>query len=162
MPPRHGPTHERGQNGYHEGPLERIRSASGSAIPFQATFSRQELEQAARMPDPQDKWFVYLEEPHLFLGQPMYRVTLAAYADGASVAQALCVPEVLEESSVEYEAKLLDFLISNLLLGQAKSFPYPKRTHRMPQDAIEGGVARHALPNSIRSHGQRAPCERSE
>ena len=115
----------------------RIRFASGSAILFQATFSRQD-------------------------GATDVSGDAGGVRGRSLCRPRTCVPEVLEESSVEYEAKLLDFLISNLLLGQAKSFPYPKRTHRMPQDAIEGGVARHALPNSIRSHGQRAPCERSE
>jgi hypothetical protein len=78
----------------------------------------------------EDKWFIYFEEPHVFLhrswtGRPVYRVTLTASDNGASVAEALCVPEVLEKSGPAYEAELLDFLVSNLLLGMTKPLPIP-------------------------------------
>lgn len=126
----------------------RIPFTSGSPIPFQATFSRQEWDRLREGLIPEameDKWFVYFEEPHLFLhrswtGQPTYRVRLVPYDDGAAVAEALCVPEVLEESSAEYEAKLLDFLISNLLLGKAKPFPVPPGARKS-----ESGLLQHTI-----------------
>ncbi len=56
----------------------------------------------------------------------MYRVALAANGDGGSVTEALCVVEEIEKTGSEYQAKLLDFLISNLLLGKANPFPVPE------------------------------------
>jgi hypothetical protein len=103
----------------------------GVAIPFRAIFSLEEFDRIREgmMPEAmEDKWFGYFEEPHLFLhrswgGQPVYRVALIAHGDGVAVAEALCVAEVLAKSTPEYEAKLLDFLISNLILGYDTPFP---------------------------------------
>jgi hypothetical protein len=105
----------------------------GRPIPYQGTFSRQEFEKIREGLIPkvmEDKWFIYFEEPYLFLhrswtGKPVYRVTLAASDNGAAVAEALCVSDVLEEVGPAYKAELLDFLISNLLLRKAKPFPMP-------------------------------------
>ena len=100
----------------------------------------------------EDKWLVYFEGRHLFLhdswtGQPVYRVTLAANNDGALVAEALCVAEVLKDSDPEYEGRLLDFLISNLLLGKSKPFPVPLGAWKP-----ETGVFQHAIAGTSFSH----------
>ena len=111
---------------------------SGVPTPFAATFSREDFEKIRVGVVPEimeDKWFVYFEEPHLFMhrswtGLPVYRLTLAVHGDGASVVEALCVAEALEEYDSEYHANLLDFLISSLLLGKAKPFPVPAGTRK--------------------------------
>ena len=86
----------------------------------------------------EDKWFIYYEEPHLFLhrswtGQAVYRLTLKSGPNGAEVTEARWSKELADSSELghEYEARLLDFLVSNLLLGQAKPFPVPDLTEPM-------------------------------
>ena len=81
----------------------------------------------------EDKWFIYYEESELFFhrswtGQPVYRLMLATLADGgATVSEALWSKglAVASKDGPDYQVQLLDFLVANLLLGQAKSFPLP-------------------------------------
>lgn len=87
----------------------------------------------------EDKWFVHYEAPHLFFhrswtGLPVYRVKLEETGDGAMVAEALWATRwaMAEDADPTYQAKLLDFLISTLLLERAKPFPRP--------DALEEAV----------------------
>jgi hypothetical protein len=110
---------------------KRIPFTSGVPIPYERAFSHEEFHKICEGLIPkvmEDKWFAYFEKPHLFLhrswtGRPVYRVALSAHGDGASVAEALCVAEAVERTGPEYQAKLLDRLIGNLLLGEAKPFP---------------------------------------
>jgi hypothetical protein len=109
----------------------------GVTVPYQAAF---DSEQFARLREgliPQrmeDKWFIYYEEPHLFLhrnwtGAPFYRLTLNSVPGGVEVMEALWSQELADTSTptqAEYQARLLDFLLSNLLLGQSKPFPLPR------------------------------------
>jgi hypothetical protein len=121
----------------------------GVSLPYQAAFDNEQLARLKMGLVPrqmEDKWFIYYEEPHLFLhrswtGQPVYRLTLKGVPNGAEVAEALWSKDVADSSVAdafwskdvadsselghEYEARLLDFLVSNLLLGQAKPFPVP-------------------------------------
>ena len=78
------------------------------------------------------KWFIYYEEPHLFLhrsgtGQPVYRLMLKSVPRGAEVTEALWSKDLADSSGPgpDYEVRVIDFLISNLLLGLAKPFPMP-------------------------------------
>ena len=80
----------------------------------------------------EDKWFIYYEEPHLFLnrswtGQPVCRLTLKSLLNDAEVTEALWSRDIADTSAAgsDYEVRLLDFLISNLLLGGAKPFAMP-------------------------------------
>ena len=77
-------------------------------------------------------WFIYYEEPHLFFqrswtDQPVYRLTLNPTLKGAEVTEAL-VPDLAAalNPDLNYQTKLLDFLLSNLLLGHSKPFPMPQ------------------------------------
>ena len=73
----------------------------------------------------EDKWFIYYEQPELFFhrswtGQPVYRLTLAGSADGgATVTEALWSKELATaaKDGADYQARLVEFLIANLLLG---------------------------------------------
>lgn len=107
---------------------------SGIAVPYQASFTSSQLERlsAGLVPKQmEDKWFVYYEEPFLFLhrswtGQPVFRVKLRTSETGADVEEALVSgAQNPEGAEVGYQAQLLDFLVSNLLLGQSKPFPRP-------------------------------------
>jgi hypothetical protein len=107
----------------------------GVPVAYQPSFNR---EQFARLRDGliprdmEDKWFIYYEEPHLFLhrswtGQPVYRLRLRDIANGAEVTEALWSKDPAKASALDadYHVQLLDFLVSNLLLDQAKPFPVP-------------------------------------
>jgi len=110
--------------------------STGRVIPYAERFSPSEytrLQEGLIPRAMEDKWFVYFDEPHLFLhrrwsGRPVYRVKLSADAEGVCVTEALCVFDVspwLETTGAAYQSQLLDFLIGNLLLGKAKPFPLP-------------------------------------
>lgn len=121
---------------------------SVSPVPYSRVFSGLEYERLAQGLIPQDmedKWFIYLEDLKLLFhrswtGQAVYQVTLREVADGYSVESAVCSDEILERSDNEYQAKLLDFLIGNLLLGETKAFPRPAEINeQMP------GVFQHVI-----------------
>jgi hypothetical protein len=135
---------------------KRIPFTSGDPIRFQAVFSREEFERLREGLIPkamEDKWFVYFEAPYLYLhlswtGEPVYRLTLVASTEGASVAEALCVGKVLEKTGPEYQAALLDFLISNLLLGQSKPFPVPPGFAEARTGLLQHAVAGTGFPQT--------------
>lgn len=103
---------------------------SGHAVPYSASFKADEFDRLRNGLIPEameDKWFIYYEAPHLYLhrswtGQAVYRVHLDETDSGATVREAHCA---VENTSPAYEAAVLDFLIANLLLGQATPFPLP-------------------------------------
>jgi hypothetical protein len=107
---------------------------SGLSIPYHESFTDDEFSKIGEGLIPkvmEDKWFIYFEQPYLFLhrswtGKPVYRVCLAAIDERAIVTEALCAADLLEPGGPEYHAKLLDFLIGNLLLAKAKLFPMLK------------------------------------
>lgn len=89
--------------------------------------------------DMEDKWFIYFEEPHLYLhhswtGQPIYRLTISARDGGASVVEALCANDIVDAAEADYHARLVAFLVGNLLLG--KTCPFPTRAES--REAVPG------------------------
>jgi hypothetical protein len=106
---------------------------AGTRIPFKATFALDEVArlEAGLVPEAmEDKWFIHFDAPCLFLhrswtGKPVYRVELKRESNGASVVEALWAGDfsAADEADAAYQALLLEFLIANLLLGQAKPFP---------------------------------------
>lgn len=119
----------------------------GSAIPFHETYSAADfktLRQGLVPEAMEDKWFIFYDAPHLhfhrsWTGQPIFRVTLEADADGARVTRALCAPDVMPRNDAAYHASLLAFLIGNLLLGRNLPFPMPPLI-----PANEDGILQHA------------------
>jgi hypothetical protein len=106
----------------------------GVPLAYQANFTAQQfarLQQGLVPCEMEHKWFVYHEAPFLFLhrswsGKPVYRVELAAEGEGARVLRAeLSKAMGASEAELGQQALMLDFLVSNLLLGQAKPFPRP-------------------------------------
>jgi hypothetical protein len=117
-------------------------------IPYRADFSASEFEQLKQGLVPErmeDKWFIYFDDPFLcfhrsWTGDAVYRLKLQAAEDGCRALDAECGIDGLEEIDAAYDAELLDFLISNLLLGQAKPFPIPAGLNeKIP------GVYQHAI-----------------
>ncbi len=107
----------------------------GVALPYQAIFDTEEFDRLKMGLIPrqmEDKWFIYYEEPHLFLhrswtGQSVYRLNLRNVLTGAEVTEALWSKELADARAQDsdYQVQLLDFLLSSLLLGQSKPFPEP-------------------------------------
>lgn len=105
-------------------------------IPYHAAFDADQFTRLREGLIPramEDKWVVFYEESQLFFhrswtGMPVYRFTLTPLADGGATASEAFWSKELAIASTEgrdYQARLLDFLIANLLLGQSKPFPLP-------------------------------------
>ena len=108
----------------------------GIPIPYAAEFSPAEFEKVrgGLLPEQmEDKWFIYFDRPYLYFhrswtGQSVYRLKLEERGGGWVVVEALWSLDLAraEGSDPSYQADLVDFLISNLMLGQAKKFPTPR------------------------------------
>lgn len=105
----------------------------------------------------EDKWFIYYERPYLFFhrswtGQPVYRLALKESPEGGEVIEALWSKEIADASKdssrIGYQPRLIDFLISNLLLGQAKPFPMPSGVEERMPGVIQHHVAGTGYPQS--------------
>jgi hypothetical protein len=100
-----------------------------------------------------DKWFIYFEEPYLFLhrswtGEPAYRLALSETHQGAVVSEALWCKSN-ESGSVfdlSSQAPLVDFLLSNLILGKGKPFPVPSTASRFEPGVLQHSVAGSGFP----------------
>jgi hypothetical protein len=132
-----------------------IPFAGGVPIRFEATFSHDEFEKLSEGLIPEameDKWVVFFEAPHLFVhrswtGEPVYRVTLSNQPLGVTVVEALAVERDVEATSPDYAAQLLDFLISNLLLGRSTPFPLPPGARE-----AHPGLLQHAMSGTSYPH----------
>jgi len=78
----------------------------------------------------EDKWFVYHEKDYLFLhrswtGFCIYRLRLGKVEQGYTIEEVLVNrdEEQYNEKDNSYDVEMLDFLISNILLGESKPFP---------------------------------------
>jgi hypothetical protein len=119
----------------------------GRPIPYRVVWTDGEFTRirAGLIPvEMEDKWFIYYDEPHLFIhrswsGQPVYRLAIVQSALGFEVTESLWSTELASKPGADpdYQAKLLDFLISNLLLGKSKHFPMP------------AGIGDHAHPGAL-------------
>ncbi|WP_416407152.1 hypothetical protein [Agrobacterium rosae] len=102
-------------------------------IPYDATFSAEDYDRIQSGFSPagmEDKWFIYFSESSLFLhrswtGKGVYRVDFEPDQNGAKVCQAVCDAEIVAKSTTAYQAQLLGFLISNILLDKEETFPLP-------------------------------------
>jgi hypothetical protein len=119
-------------------------------IPYRRSFPQQAFErlQAGLVPRAmEDKWFVYYEAPHLYFhrswtGLPVYRVEFKETGEGAEVSAAYWSTALAQAPAADpaHQARLLHFLISNLLLGESIPFPQPAT---MP--AASAGLYQHHL-----------------
>src|ERR1700757_233868 len=106
----------------------------GVPLAYHASFDAEQfakLQQGLVPREMEDKWFVYYSAPFLYLhrswsGKPVYRVEVGAEGAGARGVRAeLSKARGASESELAHQALMLDFLISNLLLGESKPFPRP-------------------------------------
>ena len=118
-------------------------------IPYAARFSAEEMEQLKLGLIPEqmdDKWFVYFDYLQLsfhrsWTGQAIYRVRFRQDIDGFVVDDAVIAQDVLARSDADFEARLLDFLVGALLLGQDRDFPRPADI----KDAAPGLYQHHVV-----------------
>jgi hypothetical protein len=130
----------------------------GVPIPYQVAFDSEQFAQLKEGVIPkgmEDKWFIYYEEPHLFMhrswtGQPVYRLTLRNTGNGSKVTEALWSKDLAAVSkwSIQYEVALLDFLVSTLLLGQTKAFPLPPGPATSASGALQHNISGTGYPES--------------
>jgi hypothetical protein len=132
----------------------------GVPLQFQATFDNGQFARLREGLVPQqmeDKWFIYYEEPHLFLhrswtGEPVYRLTLNNGPEGAQVTETLWSKDLADASTstqdARYQARMLDFLLSTLLLGETKTFPLPADLKEPRQGVFQHFVAGTGYPQS--------------
>ena len=95
----------------------------------------------------EDKWFVYFDEGYLYLhrswtGYCIYRLRLVVVDQGYKVDEVLANrnAEQYNEKDDSYDGEIMDFLVSNLLLGESKPFPKPKG-----YDKNDKGVLQHHI-----------------
>ena len=112
-----------------DGPRDKFRKLA--KIPYSDEFSPDEMHDIAQGLVPQKdsgRWFVYFEKNILSFhrsatGQGVYRIRIKTNRNGSGVVKwARCSKEVMTIDK-RYEAAVLNFLISNLLLGQDIPFP---------------------------------------
>jgi hypothetical protein len=84
-------------------------------------------------------------------GKPVYRVRFSANTDGVNVTEALYVSSVLEATEAAYQVKLIDFLISNVLLAKAKPFPLPNGLVEPAKGVLQQGITGTGYPQADRS-----------
>jgi hypothetical protein len=127
-------------------------------IPYRAAFAEDAFArlQAGLVPRAmEDKWFVYFEAPELYFhrswtGQPVYRIVLERTEDGAVATDAFWSKALADAPGADpaYQARLLHFLVSNLLLGQSTPFPQPDTAHAIPAGLFQHHIAGTGHPET--------------
>jgi hypothetical protein len=133
------------------------RFTEGKPVPYKAVWNDDQfarISMGLRALEMEDKWFIFYEAPHLFFhrswtGQPVYKLTLVHGSDGYEVTEALSATSFTADAKADsiYQAKLLDFLVSVLLLGESKPFPLPPGV----QDQTDRDVLQHAITGTYYS-----------
>lgn len=126
-------------------------------IPYQARYTEAEfgkLKIGLIPKQMEDKWFIYFDDPYLafhrsWTGQPVYRIKLETMGEKALAAEAVCAEDILAKSDPAYQAKLLDFIVSNLLLGQGKPFPVPAGVTQQPPGLYQHAMVGKGYPERI-------------
>ncbi len=115
-------------------------------LEYKAEYSADEFERISRGLIPremEDKWFIFFQGKTLQLhrswtGFCVYHIEFAK-VDGKHVVQRALVnrnQDQYDSSDNEYDARLLHFLVANMLLGQNEPFPVPADTSNDELNAI--------------------------
>jgi hypothetical protein len=125
---------------------------------FAATFNDAETESLVLGLVPkemEDKWFIYLEHGWLLFhrswtGACIYGVHLERSTGGARVVDSWVSrdPTQYKGDDVEYDRKLLRFLIDAFLLRQPAVFPLPAGIESAPPGVYQHSVVGRAYPES--------------
>ena len=127
-----------------------------SSLEYSRDFTVEEYGKIAKGVIPlemEDKWFIHLEDDTLNLyrswtGHCIYKVRLEKTDDGYCISEVKSNrdPNQYRETDGEYDAKMLDFLISNLLLGGSKPFPRKSDTKEPLSGVVQHHVAGTGYP----------------
>jgi hypothetical protein len=124
--------------------------AHDEQLRWQRIFSAEEWQQLCRgVPlRMENKWFIFVENLTIhchrsWTGYCIYQVAVRQVAEGYAVQQVTVNrdPEQYRWTDNKYDLALLDFLISNLLLGQQKPFPLPPGVK--PAETPGMGILQH-------------------
>jgi hypothetical protein len=125
---------------------------------YNRVFSREEYDKISYGLIPQemeDKWFIYFQNHVLCLhrswtGFCIYQLTFQDKDDGYTAVETLANIDKNQSPvlDAEYHIQLLDFLISNLLLGESKPFPLPKQINIGPPGAFQHHIAGTGYPET--------------
>ena len=103
----------------------------------------------------EDKWFIYFEQGWLFLhrswtGACIYGVQLERSPEGARVVDSWVSrdPTQYKGTDLDYDRKLLRFLIDALLLRRPAVFPLPAGVEGAPPGLYQHSVVGRAYPES--------------
>jgi hypothetical protein len=132
----------------------RLPFGEGVPVRYRAVLGVEEFERVSQGFIPrqmEDKWFIYYEAPYLFFhrswtGQAVYRVEF----EGMEVVQALWSEQLAKgrtPQEVEYQGRLLQFLVSNLLLGQKMKFPLPEGADRTKAALLQHTISGTGFPS---------------
>jgi hypothetical protein len=127
---------------------------------YTGEFSSEEFDRISRGLIPyamEDKWFIYLDGNTLYMhrswtGNCIYQVEFEAVAEKHIVRCALVNRDQTQYKSTDdvYDAALLHFLISNLLLGKQDEFPVPGAvSKRYAKGSFQHNVSGTAYPEKL-------------
>lgn len=124
---------------------QREAFGTGVTLDYRPQFTSQEyalLTTGRVSTDMDEKWDVTYHAPFLdfhrsWTGKPVYRMTLAADANGGSATETLWTGLGVPDAACN--AQLLDFLVKRLLLRRDAPFPMP------PNSTVSEAIARHGL-----------------
>jgi hypothetical protein len=140
----------------------RVPFSTGIRLPYQTKLDEKQFQQIqwGLIPEVmEDKWFVYYEKPHLYFhrswtGLPVYRLTLEERDGSSTVVEALLSTERANqkvEVDIEYEARLVDFLLYAVVLHEMKEFPLPDGVESWSKERLlhlQGHISGTAFPAS--------------
>ena len=96
----------------------------------------------------EDKWFCYLEGSTFFMhrswsGHCIYEIELEKSEEGHRVVSAKVNrnSEQYKADDDGYDSELIDFLISNLLLGENKPFPKPAKAKEAAHGVLQHNIS---------------------
>jgi hypothetical protein len=102
-----------------------------------------------------DKWFICFHQGWLLFhrswtGVCIYGLQLERLADGVQVSDSWVSrdPAQYKGADLEYDRKLVRFLIEALLLKRAATFPMPPGVEHMPPGAYQHSIVGRAYPES--------------
>lgn len=131
-------------------------------IPYSSNFSEKEFRtmKAGLIPEAmEDKWFVYFKDGHLLIhrswtGMPVYKVKIQKIGEGYKVGIAYMSVGLVNDDKA-YQANLLNFLVSNLLLGKSVPFPNDNTFKEKIPGIVQHGFSGTGYPEII--VGKRKP-----
>lgn len=103
----------------------------------------------------EDKWFVYFERPHSYFhrswtGLPVFRLTIEEPDGSAEAVEASWSVELASKpaADIEYQARLVDFLLYAIVLHEDRDFPLPEGMDDKPKGLFQHHISGAAYPES--------------